>query len=336
MMPALFAGCCEDFTPDIDTKPVLCINSLITAGRPVEVEVTRSWAYGDLNAYHNHRVDDALVSVYTNGQPVDKDYLPAEGDHLRIVAESKLYGRAEAEVEVPHKVPVGKVTWTTEVTYSQKSEFPNATYYSYNLNLDVKMDVDDPADISNYYIFSYSVYPDDETIGHDSNPVPQVKIYPGTFHYEREPVFSEHIGIFDAITGSDSDGFTFFTDRHFSGKTCTLDLLFSNVGIEMTIPSAPGDNPIPDCGLVLSLSSISPSYYNWCNYKWNVVSGTINDLSQIGLGEPIWGYSNVSTGAGVVASYSQSDCYVNLKRLLQESRSGIVDTGTVGFVSGYE
>lgn len=36
----LLTGCYEDFNPEIDTKPVLCLNSLITAGKPIEVDIT--------------------------------------------------------------------------------------------------------------------------------------------------------------------------------------------------------------------------------------------------------------------------------------------------------
>lgn len=52
-----------------------------------------------------------------------------------------------------------------------------------------------------------------------------------------------------------------------------------------------------DLGLVLYLSSISDSFYKYANYQWQVTDGIVGDLGDVGLGDPIWGYSNVSTGA---------------------------------------
>ena len=62
---------------------------------------------------------------------------------------------------------------------------------------------------------------------------------------------------------------------------------------------------------------MSQSYYNWAVYRWNVDEGITGDLSDIGLAESKWGYSNVSTGAGVVAAQSFSKATVNLKEFLK-------------------
>lgn len=97
----LLTGCYENFNPEVDTRPVLCLNSIITAGEPIEVKVSRTWLYNDTNAQRDHSVHDATVTILANGKIVGPDYLPAEGDRIGIVAESPTYGCASAEVIVP-------------------------------------------------------------------------------------------------------------------------------------------------------------------------------------------------------------------------------------------
>ena len=102
-------GCYEDFDPTVDTRPVLCINSLITAGEPIEVEVSHTWVYNDKAAALDHSVDDAEVDIFANGRLVRPDYIPREGDEIHIAAHSAKYGMAEATVTVPIAMPIDMV-----------------------------------------------------------------------------------------------------------------------------------------------------------------------------------------------------------------------------------
>lgn len=70
------AGCYEDFDPHIDSTPVLCLNSLITSGQPVDVSVSRTWLYTDTASERNHAVDDAIVTLYANGMPAGDGFIP--------------------------------------------------------------------------------------------------------------------------------------------------------------------------------------------------------------------------------------------------------------------
>ena len=72
------------------------MNSLITAGEPIEVSVTRTWIYTDIGAERDHSVKDAKVSIYVNGELRDASYIPQEGDRIRLVAESPGFAPAEA------------------------------------------------------------------------------------------------------------------------------------------------------------------------------------------------------------------------------------------------
>lgn len=308
----LLTGCYEDFTPEIGTKPVLCLNSLITAGEPIEVRVTRTWMFNDENAERNHEVKDAVVTVLANDKVVGTDYLPKEGDRIRIVAESQTYGLATAEVLVPVAKPVGKVKVSPTVTDIWKGD-ENFFHYEMladvNFNLYVEMDVNDPAGALNYYQFGYNW----------SSPVASdgmQMFYVGDLKYDSEPIFKEHIGVFETVMGNDEDTrFAFFSDRQFEGKTYTLHLNFT--GNSYHVKSQYYDESLLDCAVTLYLTTVSQSYYNWAVYKWNVDEGVTGDLSDIGLAESKWGYSNVSTGAGVVAAQSSSKFTINLKDFLK-------------------
>ena len=307
----LLTGCYEDFSPEIDTRPVLCLNSLITAGEPIEVKVSHTWMFNDEKGKSNHEVTDASITILANERIVGSDYLPREGDKICIMAESPTYGSAMAEVTVPYATPIGKVKFTPVVTSIWKGD---EDFFHYEMladiifNLNIEMDVNDPAGTDNYYHFGYNWFGSD-TDGSLTLSIRQ-------FEYNSEPIFKEHIGVFETVMGNDDDTqFVFFSDRQFSGKTYTLHLNFSDNSFH--VESQEYHESLLECGMNLYLTTVSQSYYNWAVYKWNTDEGIIGDLSDIGLAESKWGYSNVSTGAGVVAAQSSSKHTIDLKEFLK-------------------
>lgn len=314
LLPLLMSGCIEDFNPEIDSKPRLCLNSLITAGEPIEVSVSRTWLYNDEDGAAHHEVNDATITVYANGVAVGPDYLPAEGDNIRIYVVSPTYGEAEAEVTVPMSVPAKMSEPIIEMTDKWSGEAQGDSRVGVQMNMRVAMTVNDPADVNNYYRLTYSDFAP-EVSDEPSYIDAPVRFNYGNFVYQAEPIFSEHIGVVDVISGNDSEGFTFFTDRQFSGKSYTLNLSFNDMQYSLNL--AEYSEEYLNCGLVFTLSSISESYYNWLCYRWNVDNGTLSDIADLGLGDPVWGYSNVSTGAGVVAACAKRSYTVSLKEFLK-------------------
>lgn len=320
VLPALLlTGCYEDFTPDVDVKPVLCLNSLIVAGQEVKVDVTHTWLYTDVKADKDHTVPDARLTIYVNGQPEPEGYLAREGDHIRIVAESDKYGTAEAEVTVPVAVVPTSLKWTaTPINVWHEDLEGWAMNAIVDFNVNAELTINDPANVENYYEFSRFGYNkhfddviDDDELHVSWNPV---SLSLGTFKVEFEPIFAEHIGDFEAISGSSVSDFNFFTDRSFSGGSYTLHLFFE--GMEFFGRLMEYDDSALDCGLTLVLYTVSKSKYNWANYSWHVWEGMIGDFGDIGLGDPVWAYSNVSTGAGVVAAQSSASVVINLHDFL--------------------
>lgn len=320
LLPLLLAltGCHEDFDPNVDTTPVLCLNSLITAGEPVEAKITHTWLYSDEASEEDHSVSDATLTVYANGELVGDDYLPQPGDRIRLVAESPTYGKAEAEVTVPRQAEVGKIEYEPIVDsiykrpqgYGDSQGNFTGLYCDVRFNLHLEVPITDTDEADNYYHLSYSGYVPE-------NYQNSCTLYTGTFNYEAEPIFSEHIGVLESVMGSDADGFTFFTDRQFAGDTYRLNLRFSDVRYTASVFYF--NNLIYNSGLTLELTTVSPSYYSWVNYQWQEYDGVIGDLGEMGIGEPMWGYSNVSTGAGVVAACAKTIYHISLEPFLKET-----------------
>ncbi len=321
LIPMCMTGCYEDFVPETDVKPVLCINSLITAGEPIEVSVSHTWLYTD-DLWADAGVDDAVVSVKVNGETVDADYLPKEGDHIKITADSRRYGHAEGEVTVPNAIPIESVNWKATLTDAHRDEAEMKGRVTFNLK--AEMAVEDPSETENYYRFSYASFAKDyHGDGEDGDGNLWAGVYPyvyfdmGWLKCEAEPIFSEHIGVFESISSGESYGFTFFTDRQFSGKSYPLHILFADCSY--TVNSKEWQPDLLDCGCELVLHSISESYYGWVNYVWQRDEGPRGDLSEVGFGEPLWGYSNVSTGAGVIAAQSSSSYTIDLREFIETS-----------------
>lgn len=323
LMGVTLTGCYDNFTPDVPDRPVLCLNARITAEEPVEVRVTRTWMYDDEAGARNHDVDDAQVSVYANGELQSPGYLPKDGDRVRIVAESRRYGSAEAEVTVPMAVPVDAVECTPILGMSWVREEDGEMRADLWFDLDIHLTFTDPPGRNNYYHVSFDT---DAPTGWEgggsdlsaSGP-DRVHFSHGTLVYDAEPVFAEHIGVFESIMGGDADGFTFFTDSSFSGKIYSLHLRFENAFYSVRAEEI--DRSMTDCRLIVTLTSVSESYYNWANYLWQRDSGPLADIGSIGFGDPVWGYSNVSSGAGVVAAQTQVSCTVPLEDFIADALS---------------
>ena len=304
----VFSGCYTDFAPDIEARPVLCLNSLITAGETISVDVTRSWVYTDVNGEKNHEVNDAVVNIFANGVRVEDDYLPEEGDEIRIRVFSPTYGEAEATVKVPVAPVLKDIECVPTVKEGRVHEYEHTFCTTIDFDLGIRVTLEDSPEWQNYYHYGLEHYAEfvagsDSTKGELSREEPSCIIRDGILQYEAEPIFSEHISEFDAMMGGDAYGFAFFTDRQFSGTDYRLNLQYRNV--QALITCTPDNiEEVCDSGFIVCLSSVSESYYNWFNYCWQIYSGAIWDLSEMGLADPVKGYSNVSTGAGVVAARS--------------------------------
>lgn len=311
-------SCYQDFTPDIDVNPVLSINSLITAGEPIKVAVGHTWLYTDYSQ-NGHYVEDASVVVKVNGQVVDSSYLPLPGDKIEISASHPEYGEATAAVTVP-QLPSASVEGLRANLDSYWAGGPEGYEMLCMLDFTVKADikVHDNGAGPDYYAIGYASQGPERRSGllYSRDQPIEVSFFGGVLDCDAEPIFGEHIEAFEAMMASEDTGFAFFTDRQFPGGDYTMHLKFDNGSYYVNL--AGWDEEALDCAIIVSVHSVSESYYSQARFEWQDMNSYLGDLSDLGLSEPIWGYSNVSTGAGVVAAQSISYLRLPMAEFLRE------------------
>ncbi|MDE6397268.1 MAG: DUF4249 domain-containing protein [Muribaculaceae bacterium] len=349
-VPALaLTACYTDFTPKEIAQPVLCVNALVTAGEPIETKISHTWTYTDIQGEIDHEVNDAGIEIYVNGTKVENDYCPNPGDLIKIEATSKRYGYSAGEVTVPVRPSIGdiKVNVTTERTAINQwvdyetfwdpvpgTETGTVTEIGFSFSVDMEITVSDPSPDRNYFrLASHQTYDLDEDSKDDKM---EVMFFPGRFRTDSEPIFSEHLDPIDAIDGN-AWGFTFFTDRRFEMRDYTIHVSYetSHFNLRYSRPYQEGDeagNNLPDVefikaefekyldmGIELNLETISESYYNWANYAWQIDMGMLGDLSNVGLTDPIWAYSNTTSGAGIIVSRNPVNRFISLRSKLLDA-----------------
>lgn len=277
----------------------------------VEDSFLKSWQAIYTDNPEKSEVKDADVSIYLNGLLQLDSYIPKEGDVIKIVAISPSIGRGEAEVSVPMSIKTPIATWEAYDVSCWKSD-NEIDCVQYKLKVD--LEIEDP-DGENFYKFEFNTSVDTDADSDNWNAAGNYGWKIDSFLYNMEPIFSEHIGIFESIMGGDAEGFTFFSDRQFSGKKYTLHLQFDKCRFCYPV------GMLPECKVNLFIDSVSPSYYNWATYLWQRDSGTLSDFSDYGFGDPVWVYSNVSSGAGVVAAQSKSVCTLDLTDFIRNTIS---------------
>lgn len=317
----LFTGCLETIEINTDDEQVLCINSLVSAGKPIEVNISHTWTYTDGLNNDKSKVDDAVITVFANDKQVNSDYIPIEGDKIRIMAESKKYGKAEVEVLVPYKSPLEPIEWKTSSVKEYDLDMENKINKRIKFNLSLLLEIKDVKETYDYYRITFQPYTKMDEI-YDNlpdtiiSPDPYIYFNDGNLRYEAEPLFYEHMGEWGNLFETDPQGFPFFTDQTFSGSNYILNLQFSDCVYYLSTNKF--DSEYLDCGLIVSLHSISESYYEWEKYRFSSNESIVGDIFDWGFREPQWGFSNVSTGAGVVAAESVTTYKLNLKDFLEK------------------
>lgn len=324
-------SCYTDFEPDIDSSPVLCVNSTIECGEPMIVNLSRTWRWDEradlteqelavtdakVNLYVNDRLFGPMECVERdNGYPMwhpgyskhmvycNDSYIPAAGDVIRLEVDSPIYGPAAATETVPHMVAVDSVRTTLSNVTVRNS------YYRFDMNILVFFT--DPVDALNYYELhvNHSPYKYDEAT--DS------EVYFMEFRTDMsgEPLFTEHVSTIDMM-GAETSGYTIFSDRQISGHTYGLKVRLTDCIYKY---QNPGSLPeFEDSGIDIDLYAISPSYYKHVLSVWECNDALVGAMGAIGLGPTVPAYSNVTTHAGIVAAKAVSRFRVRLPKLLEQ------------------
>lgn len=336
ILPAVFAttalsSCYSDFDPGIDSTSVLCMNAAVTAGKPLQVELTRTWRWDELLEIDNSSitVKDAVVKLYVNDQytedlvyrEVEMDfdpwihdqrvlrvycadnYVPASGDHIRLEAFSEKYGYASAVESIPGSVTIDRI----EPVVSAVSVAGNI----YRFDLSLLIYFTDPDDVTNFYQLNVSSSP----YLRDDKSEARSGFSSLTVDMSNEPLFTEHVSTLESVL-AETWGYSFFSDRQISGQSYPLHIMIKDCEFYYSNP----DNlpEYEDVGLDIDLMSLSESYYKHVLSVWEVNDGLVGSLGSVGLGEIVPAYSNVSSRAGIVAGNSVASVRLSIPRLLKQ------------------
>jgi hypothetical protein len=320
LVMTIMTGCYKTIDIDDDTAPVLCMNSLISTGRQFTVALSHTWKYSDELSSDKVVVKDATIAVYVNDALVEKlvydedscyqsTYVPKVGDKIRLVAESATYGSAEASVVMPDSVPFDNIKYEPVIGYLEHYDVWSVTQFDFSLN--VKASFTDPEKSVNYYSLETSSSYQDKYF-------PNVDFTMSSLDTDIEPIFSEHISAIESVFGGETSGVPFFSDRQISGKDYTLHMRFNSCYYVIFDDALSVDDPYY-CTVSLTLNSASEEYYNWMVYCWHLENGLTGALGDVGLGETMMGYSNVSTHAGVVAAVTPATYTIDLTDWIREN-----------------
>ncbi|MBD5356039.1 MAG: DUF4249 domain-containing protein [Bacteroides sp.] len=328
----MLSGCYTYFEPDLESTPVVCLNSLITDGKQITVEVTRTWRYSETrpeNKILDVDLRNAEVSLYIDDKFEEKmvlvsdtnrfgeisnyfeaNYIPKSGDKIKIHAIDKTYGEAEAEITVPFPIDIDYVN--TNIKKNDASYAKDAFSSTFDMILNVYFT--DPASENNYYIFDMPTY---ESILYESEDsyfhVPIAESVSLRPDYSFEPIFSEHISPLETIISDAYGLYTVFSDRQFSGKQYCLEIpVHGSYKCDYT------NHPDLENKLTvdIQLSHITTDYYSYMLSLWAVTEGVSGALGGVGLGDAVFEFSNVSTGAGIIAAQAVSTFKLNIHDIL--------------------
>lgn len=346
LLSLLLCGCYTDFDPEIESSHTLCMNSLVKAGEPIEVRLTRTWTWDEGIPEENFNIEvaDATVRLYVNDQYVETlvpaevnvdysyptyplyyekkqkgftttDYLPEPGDRIRLVAESLDYGQAEASTTVPYPVAIDCL----EISVSDISVFDYSGYETtYTMDLDLRVWFTDPVGEGDRYRFDTGVAKRHRAMDEDGMLIPLDQyIWSSIPDMTKEPLFAEHMSPLEAVISSNG-GYTIFSDRTIDGRQYPLHVAIPHLQYCVTKDIATLDEAESPC-LSVKLERISEEYYRHVLSVWAANDGIAGSLGSVGLGNLVYAHSNVSTGAGVVASEASSEIQINMLRLVREN-----------------
>lgn len=360
ILSLVFTSCFSEFEPDIKSDPVLCMISNIAEGDSIKVSLTHTWRWsddvdehpsfsvGDDSGYESELfVKNARVKLYVNDEYIETlklgksrysnhisngafiyswdeypwattgyiyyiaDYIPKCGDEIKLEAESDEYGSAWAEVTVPKSVKIDNVEYTVSNFEDRSSSI--SEWCKFNMNLSVWFT--DPGQETNYYMFKTGASYRHEAM--DDQGI-EYKEYVSFRDVTEEPLFTEHVSAIDHVL-AETSGYTFFSDRQISGKSYPLHVKLESVAYEMNNTAAMPDNENSYINIVLY--SISPSYYKHAISVWAANDGVVGSLGDVGLAEPVFASSNVSTGAGVVSASTKYEYKLYMRPLIESIKN---------------
>lgn len=319
LLLCLLSSCYKEINLDeFRTPPKIVINCTVTADSLLTADITRTWFYADGQPYV--KLPAAKVDLYVNGAYTEQmewkrfdtgilDWqqhpiydttfvariVPRVGDRLRLVVSADGYETAESEAVVPAPVSIEKVTYTNIRKYEDKNsiiyEADGNWHYGESYDISYEVTFTDDGHATNYYALA---------ISHDYEPGVR---YKSTTLKSLDPVLLENSAILDnaiGFDGTDSGSFL-FTDRQINGKSYTLKF-------KETIANSPDGDQVS-----IVLFNLTEDYYNYLLSAQRYTGSTLDGaLGNLGFGEPLRVYSNVTGGVGILGACTLNNQSVTL------------------------
>lgn len=306
----LISSCTTDFEPEINEDPLVVLNALVHSDSIISAQVSRSWITGsrenenDLSkvilpdAVTEYAVNDGewLPMVYDpESQKYVADRVAREGDRVSMRTRSR-YGVAEGSTRVPFAVPIDKVEYSVETSIDTNSfiYIDNNSYdYFHYLKVTIR------------YRLTFTDRPGDDFYLVAGNP------------YLDDPIISENETAMDGVLNK-YHYCSFFSDSSIKNKSYTLTL-FSDY---FCVPDGEGGYYLPyeithhNMKENIRLIAMSSDYYYYILSLFKKYSGIEGILDNFGLAEPRSVFSNVSSGAGVVAAGSVTAYSLDVRPIL--------------------
>ena len=323
LLSTLFPSCVKYVDLEhLRPESKLVLNSVVQTGYPLTATVTRTWFYTDNNP--NVTIKDAKVSLYVNGQYLEdmlwyggiseynsigyyfSDYVPSEGDKVRLEVRKEGFKEVSAECELPVKPELLKV----EIVSERSNDDLYGSSYNYRTICKTTFK-DDPKEGDCYLVRVARGSPERE-YGFEKEEWG----YPGTYRwreisvdYVYEPVFKDKITILDELFGN-ADWLSGYNGRPFSDELINGMEYSLKLGIghsdypSSQSPDKDSDNTPPSY-MKVYLYTLSKPYYQYLMALAELDDHSVNnDLMDAGLAEPVRVTSNIIGGSGILGAAS--------------------------------
>lgn len=329
LLTALLSSCEKEieFTGK-ETTPLIVVNSIICSDSIIKAQISKSKFFlANDDAFDN--ITDADVSVFINGEFKEKmtnmqnglyqtTFIPNIGDTVSYkISASGLKDVSSQAIVIPRPDIISMDTTIENFTVYPQIDYTTDNYgnlittdttaYSINLQLGVKIKIQDDGSVKNYYKLSPSVL---------------------------TPINSNYLNVYSTLNGvlsnnqNDANNFLdvsgsyntngIFSDELFDGKEFTLSATIQ-VYVNVTV------NQQDTTFLYVNLQNINQDYYNYL-FTRDLTSNSDGFFS-----EPVQIYSNIIGGIGILGGYSNSNSKIlkiNLEELAKKFPNGITGTTT--------
>lgn len=310
LLSLCLSACVKDFDlGNLHTEPRLVMNADFVPGVPVEVELSRTWFLGsqcpdqnmegaEVNMWVNDRFQETLsLRVITDSLSARSvyrsDYLPQEGDRIRIEAEKAGFPSVSAADGFPSLCRVDSFTFVRNILEEDTLAYLSNVYGECTLSF-----TDDPGR-EDYY--AVSVWARDTIDG--------VEYHRPSSCYSADSLFTVEGSLLDDILDEWSwstvrPDFYFFSDRKIDSRPYQLAVTVYN---GMNFPVKP-DGSLARGSYFVRLYCLSEAYYRFLYSLSGLgTSSVLQNFAENGLAEPYFIYSNVAGGLGFVGAYQYID-----------------------------